>query len=99
MGYAIIYAPDAAKSLQERLRELDGPEILGCVEEAMERLAANPAAHSKVSPVPLPKGQAYDFYCSLSGGRRIHFRVHFLYRANEQELWVFDVKATPYIAM
>lgn len=98
MSYAIVYAPDALARLEECIREFDGGrDLVDCFEAKMALLAESPTHHSKPSPVPLPKGQSYDFHCQLKAGRRVHFRVHFLFRANESDLFVFDVKARGYI--
>lgn len=93
MKYDIIYGPNATSGIVDLFRH---PGVLDCFDSAMERLAENPATLSKPSRLPFPKGQIYDFSCTVTPGRKIGFRAHFMYRANEAELLVFEVTADPY---
>jgi mRNA-degrading endonuclease RelE of RelBE toxin-antitoxin system len=95
MSYEIVYAPSAL----DCLLALDRADLVDCFEQNMNRLASDPPRHSKPSRVPFPRGQAFDFSCPLGAGRRQHFRVHFFYRQNEQELLVFDVRTEDYLCL
>jgi len=93
MRYEIVYAPDATSGIVDFFR---CPGVLDCFDSAMERLAENPATLSKPSRLPFPKGQTYDFSCTVERDRKIGFRVHFMYHSNEAELLVFEITAEPY---
>ena len=91
MHYEIVYGDRAL----DPLAELGMPQVLDCVEAAMNRLANDPVHLSRRSDAPFatPDGrllrtQVFDFHCDAGKGRRVHFRAHFYYGEDERMIRV-----------
>ncbi len=98
MNYAILYGQGAL----DQLLELNLPEILDCVDDAMHRLADNPGEHGQRGRTVYPAAdggvfwpQEFDFYCDRAPGERVHCRAHFYFDLNERELCVINLVARP----
>ncbi len=99
MPYEVVYGQGAL----DALFNLKMPQVLDCVEEAMNRLADDPVQHSRRGPAvyQLPNGriirpQQFDFDCEGAPGQRVHFRAHFFYGDDEHTLRVISLVPSPY---
>lgn len=87
MSYELEYK-DAA------LRLLEGEQfgdVLDCIFNSLEILAADPVQLSRPSQSPIvPRGQQYEFGCE-SQEASYRFTVHFCYAQDEKSLVVVDI--------
>ncbi len=102
MDYEIIYGEGAL----DRVFSLDMPEVVDCVEKAMNRLADNPLLHGRrgrdVSQLPngqIIRWQEFNFYCDSGPGHRVHFRAHFYYGDDEHSLRVVRIVVVPFLRL
>ncbi len=102
MSYAIVYGQGAL----DQLLQLDGAEIVDCVESHMNQLASDPIALSRPGKkiFPLPDGavfrpQEFEFHCPNGPGQTVHFRVYFHFEQTERELQVIGIVPKPYLAL
>ncbi|MEN6451257.1 MAG: hypothetical protein ABFC96_12260 [Thermoguttaceae bacterium] len=106
MKYEIVYGDHALDRLFAVASELDAPELVDAVEEAMDRLADDPLHHGKRGRTiyQLPGGrvvraQEFDFHCNAGPGRGVHFRAHFYFGDDELSLRVINLTANPYLRL
>ncbi len=99
MTYDVVYGQGAL----DRLFGLNLPEVLNCVEAAIERLATHPVHFSmrgrtiyQLNDGRLVRPQEFDFHCDGKPGQSVHFRAHFYYGDDEHTLHVVNLVPTPY---
>ncbi len=102
MSYDILYGQGAL----DQLVALKAPEIIECVESAMDQLAEDPLRLSRRGRTLFPhkdggvfRPQEFDFHCDQAPGRRVHCRAHFHFEQTERELHVVILTVTPYLVL
>jgi hypothetical protein len=99
MPYDVVYGRGAL----DPLFNLKMPQVLDCVEQAMNRLADDPVQHGRRGSTmrQLPDGrtfrpQEFDFSCDAAPGQTVHFRAHFYYGDDEHTLHVISLIPSTY---
>lgn len=83
---------DQDTGLVDRLMALPN-DVQRTIHLALQRLAQNPTKLSVPAALPAPPGfQVYRFELVGAEGRRTTFAAHFQYGADEQTLWVYDIR-------
>ena len=71
-------------------------EVQRTIHLALQRLAENPTKLSVPAALPSPPGfQVYRFEHVDADGRSTPFAAYFQYGADEQTLWVYEVRKEP----